>query len=63
MALEHGVDHVSWNSEVGRVSGTIRKKITRPIGKIADWTDYYDGLIARRTALAAHSKRSDKHYC
>jgi DUF2945 family protein len=25
------VDHVSWNSEAGRVSGTIRKKFTRPI--------------------------------
>lgn len=24
-------DHVSWNSEAGRVSGTIRKKITGPI--------------------------------
>ena len=24
-------DHVSWNSEAGRVSGTIRKKITKPI--------------------------------
>jgi hypothetical protein len=24
-------DHVSWNSEAGRVSGTIRKKITAPI--------------------------------
>jgi DUF2945 family protein len=24
-------DHVSWNSEAGRVRGTIRKKITRPI--------------------------------
>jgi len=24
-------DHVSWNSEAGRVSGTIRRKITRPI--------------------------------
>src|ERR1700747_421033 len=23
-------------------------------GKIADWVDYYDGLTARRTALAAH---------
>jgi hypothetical protein len=23
-------------------------------GKIADWADYYDGLTARRTALAAH---------
>ena len=23
-------------------------------GKITDWTDYYDGLTARRTALAAH---------
>jgi steroid delta-isomerase-like uncharacterized protein len=23
-------------------------------GKIVDWTDYYDGLTARRTALAAH---------
>jgi hypothetical protein len=22
-------------------------------GKIADWADYYDGLTARRTALAA----------
>ena len=24
-------DHVSWNSEAGRVRGTIRKKITAPI--------------------------------
>ena len=24
-------DHVSWNSEVGRVSGTIRRKITAPM--------------------------------
>lgn len=24
-------DHVSWNSEAGRVSGTIRRKITTPI--------------------------------
>jgi hypothetical protein len=24
-------DHVSWNSEVGRVSGIIRKKISAPI--------------------------------
>lgn len=24
-------DHVSWNSEAGRVSGTIRKKISAPI--------------------------------
>lgn len=24
-------DHVSWNSEAGRVSGTIRKKIVAPI--------------------------------
>ena len=24
-------DHVSWNSEAGRVSGIIRKKITAPI--------------------------------
>ena len=24
-------DHVSWNSEAGRVSGTIRRKITRTI--------------------------------
>src|SRR5215470_9342294 len=24
-------DHVSWNSEAGRVSGIIRKKINRPI--------------------------------
>jgi len=24
-------DHVSWNSEAGRVSGTIRKKITAPM--------------------------------
>ena len=24
-------DHVSWNSEAGRVSGTIRRKITKPI--------------------------------
>ncbi len=24
-------DHVSWNSEAGRVSGTIRKKIAKPI--------------------------------
>jgi len=23
-------------------------------GKIADWADYYDGLTARRSALAAH---------
>jgi len=23
-------------------------------GKITDWTDYYDGLTSRRTALAAH---------
>jgi steroid delta-isomerase-like uncharacterized protein len=23
-------------------------------GKIADWADYYDGLTARRTTLAAH---------
>jgi steroid delta-isomerase-like uncharacterized protein len=23
-------------------------------GKITDWSDYYDGLTARRTALAAH---------
>ena len=23
-------------------------------GKIADWTDYYDGITSRRTALAAH---------
>jgi steroid delta-isomerase-like uncharacterized protein len=23
-------------------------------GKITDWTDYYDGLTARRTALAAY---------
>jgi len=23
-------------------------------GKIVDWTDYYDGLTSRRTALAAH---------
>ena len=23
-------------------------------GKIADWTDHYDGLISRRTAVAAH---------
>jgi len=23
-------------------------------GKIADWSDYYDGLTARRSALAAH---------
>ena len=23
-------------------------------GKIADWADYYDGLMSRRTALAAH---------
>ena len=23
-------------------------------GKIAEWADYYDGLNARRTALAAH---------
>lgn len=23
-------------------------------GKIADWTDYYDGLTSRRAALAAH---------
>jgi steroid delta-isomerase-like uncharacterized protein len=23
-------------------------------GKIVDWVDYYDGLTARRTALAAH---------
>ena len=23
-------------------------------GKITDWADYYDGLTARRTALAAH---------
>jgi hypothetical protein len=23
-------------------------------GNIADWADYYDGLTARRTALAAH---------
>ena len=23
-------------------------------GKIADWSDYYDGLTSRRTALAAH---------
>jgi hypothetical protein len=24
-------------------------------GKIADWTDYYDGLMSRRTALAAEA--------
>jgi hypothetical protein len=24
-------DHVSWDSEAGRVRGTIRRKITRPI--------------------------------
>jgi DUF2945 family protein len=24
-------DHVSWNSEAGRVSGTIRRKIRKPI--------------------------------
>jgi hypothetical protein len=24
-------DHVSWNSEAGRVRGTIRKKITAPV--------------------------------
>ena len=24
-------DHVSWNSEAGRVSGIIRKKITKPV--------------------------------
>jgi hypothetical protein len=24
-------DHVSWNSEAGRVSGTIRRKIMKPI--------------------------------
>jgi len=24
-------DHVSWNSEAGRVRGTIRRKITQPI--------------------------------
>ena len=24
-------DHVSWNSEAGRVSGTIRRKISAPI--------------------------------
>ena len=24
-------DHVSWNSEAGRVSGTIRKRITAPM--------------------------------
>jgi hypothetical protein len=29
-AFEIG-DHVSWNSEAGRVSGTIRRKITKPI--------------------------------
>jgi hypothetical protein len=23
-------------------------------GKITDWAEYYDGLTARRTALAAH---------
>jgi len=23
-------------------------------GKITDWTDYYDGMTSRRTALAAH---------
>jgi hypothetical protein len=23
-------------------------------GKIAEWDDYYDGLTARRTSLAAH---------
>ena len=25
-------DHVSWNSEAGRVSGIIRRKISAPIG-------------------------------
>jgi steroid delta-isomerase-like uncharacterized protein len=25
-------------------------------GKITDWTDHYDGLTSRRTALAAHFK-------
>ena len=29
--------------------------ITRAVnGKIADWTDYYDGLTSRRTALASY---------
>ena len=28
--LKNG-DHVSWNSEAGRVRGTIKKKITSPI--------------------------------
>ena len=27
----HVGDHVSWNSEAGRVSGTIRRRITAPI--------------------------------
>jgi len=27
----HIGDHVSWNSEAGRVSGTIRRKITGPM--------------------------------
>jgi len=27
----HIGDHVSWNSEAGRVSGTIRRKITAPM--------------------------------
>jgi hypothetical protein len=30
-ALKIG-DHVSWNSEAGRVSGVIRKKVSAPIG-------------------------------
>ena len=29
-AFEVG-DHVSWNSEAGRVSGIVRKKITTPV--------------------------------
>jgi hypothetical protein len=34
MTMAHNLkkgDHVSWNSEAGRVRGTIKKKITSPI--------------------------------
>jgi steroid delta-isomerase-like uncharacterized protein len=62
-------EHVitQWTLQV-RVSEPFYARLTRRIpisiagvsivsvddGNIADWADYYDGLTARRTALAAH---------
>ena len=42
---------ISWRSRISLLGVT---NVRVENGRIAEWSDYYDGLTSRRTALAAH---------